>query len=175
MACVGGDETFGRFVESPFPDAVQKQLGKTCANFGSLFAGVEALTRRSRSAEVGKPAERCVLQLPQVHGQSNRFYRVHPRRNDRFLEPTQDLLALYPDIDFTEVHFVRHLLKAACHGKFSDARFEVVAHELRQGWLRSLGTFLGQLDPPVLLHLQPGQSGSYDRGRSHGPNVNAMR
>ncbi len=153
IACIGGDETFGRFVDSPFPDAVQKQLGKTCANFGSLFAGVEALTRDQGLLRLANRAQRCVIQLPQVHGQSNRFYRVHPRRNDRFLEPTQDLLDLYPDIDFTEVHFVRHLLKRlqARH----DARFEVIAHELRQSWLRSLGTFLGQLDPQtVLLHLQ---------------------
>ncbi|NVO57443.1 hypothetical protein HW561_16730 [Rhodobacteraceae bacterium B1Z28] len=149
MACVGGDETFGRFVERPFPAILEAKLNKTCANFGSLFCGVEAISRGQGLLDLVNGSQQCVLQAPDVPGQSNLFYRVHPRRNDRFLEPTKELLDLYPDVDFTEVHFVRHLL-----GRLrvkDDARFDIIAQELRAAWIRSLRSLLGRIDPPVVL------------------------
>ena len=42
----------------------------------------------------------------------NRFYAVHPRRNDRFLRPSAKIEALFPEIDFTEFSFNRHMLSA---------------------------------------------------------------
>ncbi len=149
LACIGGDETFGRFVDSPFAAVLEGQLDRKCVNFGSLLCGIEALCSDAQLLELANKAELCVVQLPGALGQSNRFYRVHPRRNDRFLSPTPDLLSLYPEADFTDVHFVRHLLNRL-HA-YSDARFEVVAHELRLRWRDSLTAFLQQLQPPVIL------------------------
>ncbi|WP_254055806.1 DUF6473 family protein [Ruegeria sp. EL01] len=149
VACVGGDETFGRFVETPFPAVLGAQLGETCANFGSLFCGVEAMSRDQGLLDLINRSRLCVLQAPCVSYQSNRFYRVHSRRNDRFLEPMQDLVDLYPEEDFTEVHFVRHLL-SKLHAK-SDARFDLVAQELRAGWVQNLHSLLGRIVPPVVL------------------------
>ena len=149
VACVGGDETFGRFVETPFPAVLEARLGETCANFGSLFCGVEAMSRDQGLLDLINRSQLCVLQAPCVSYQSNRFYRVHSRRNDRFLEPMQDLVDLYPEEDFTEVHFVRHLL-GKLHAK-SDARFDLIAQELRAGWVRNLQSLLGRIVPPVAL------------------------
>ncbi|WP_254436846.1 DUF6473 family protein, partial [Ruegeria arenilitoris] len=149
IACVGGDETFGRFVGQPFVDLLERRLEKTCVNLGSLFSGVEALSLDAGMLRIVNDAELCVLQLPDVLSQSNHFYRVHPRRNDRFLEPTRDLLSLYPDVDFTEVHFVRHLLaRLQTH---SDARIEAVAQELSEAWVLGMRSFLERVTAPVLL------------------------
>ncbi|MTH98703.1 hypothetical protein E1297_22130, partial [Roseibium sp. RKSG952] len=149
MACVGGDETFGRFVGHPFVDLLESRLEKTCVNLGSLFNGIEALSLDAGMLRIVNDAELCVLQLPSVLSQSNHFYRVHPRRNDRFLEPTRDLLSLYPDVDFTEVHFVRHLLaRLQTH---SDARIEAVAQELSSAWVLGMRSFLERVTAPVLL------------------------
>ncbi len=153
VACLGGEETFGRFVDTPFPNALERRLDRRCLNFGSLFCGVEALTQDKGVLEIANRSDICVLQLPGLLGQSNRFYRVHPRRNDRFVAPTPDLVALYPEEDFTDVHFVRHLLtrlKAR-----PDARIELVEQELNKVWIDKISTFLANVRPPVvLLNLQ---------------------
>ncbi|KIC40023.1 hypothetical protein RA27_17065 [Ruegeria sp. ANG-R] len=149
VACLGGEETFGRFVEDPFPTILERRLDRRCLNLGSLFCGVEALTQDAGLLDIVNAADVCVLQMPGLLGQSNRFYRVHPRRNDRFVTPTPDLIALYPEEDFTDIHFVRHLLtrlKAR-----SDARIELVEQELRTGWIERLSTFLDKVRPPVVM------------------------
>lgn len=161
VACLGGEETFGRFVDCPFPAVLETRLGKPCVNFGSLFCGVEALSTDPGVLKLVNQSGLCVLQVPDLLRQSNRFYRVHPRRNDRFLEPTSDLLELYPDVDFTEIHFVRHLLERLSAPQ--DARFEVVAQELREAWIRTTGELIGRIEPSVVLlwlHVQR-QAGSH--------------
>ncbi|WP_037311053.1 DUF6473 family protein [Ruegeria halocynthiae] len=153
MACVGGEETHGRFVEYPFAAILEERLGQRCVNFGSLFCGVDALCGDEGLVSLLNGAELCILQTPNVLGQSNHFYRVHPRRNDRVLAPTDNLVDLYPEIDFTDVHFVRHLM-ARLRG-FRDARFEVVAEELRRNWAKRISSFLRRLQVPVfLMHLR---------------------
>ncbi|MCG7522067.1 DUF6473 family protein [Ruegeria sp. Ofav3-42] len=153
MACAGGDETYGRFVERPFAAILEERLERRILNLGCLFSGVDALCHDRGLFELLNGADICVVQAPGLLGQSNRFYRVHPRRNDRFLAPTQDLRNLYPELDYTDVHFVRHLL--TCLQGFHDARFEVVVDELRRGWIRQVGDFLQRLKAPVvLLRLQ---------------------
>lgn len=149
VACLGGAETFGRFVEHPFPALLQQRLGRRCINFGSLFCGAEALLQDEGLTELANGSVLCVLQLPDLGGHSNRFYRVHPRRNDRFVAPTPDLVKLYPEEDFTEIHFVGHLLmRLQTH---SDGRFEQVSHALQQSWIDHLQTVLDQITCPVVL------------------------
>lgn len=149
VACVGGGETFGRFVDHPFPAVLEQRLGRTCVNFGSLFSGAEAMAHDAELLTLMNGADLCVLQLPPVLNQTNQFYRVHPRRNDRVLGPAPDLVELYPEIDFTDVHFVRHLTSKLV--EYSDARFEVVARELRRAWLDSLHSLLSKIQSQVVL------------------------
>ncbi|WP_247744165.1 DUF6473 family protein [Ruegeria sp. R14_0] len=149
MACAGGDETFGRFVQRPFATLLEERTDRRVLNLGCLFSGVDALCLDSGLFDLLKTADLCVLQVPGLLGQTNHFYRVHPRRNDRFLEPTGDLIRLYPEVDFTEVHFVRHLMTSL--QRFPDARVEVVLDELRRNWVRQVGDLLRRLDVPVIL------------------------
>ena len=58
---------------------------------------------------------------------------MHPRRNDRFLRASERLQSLYPEVDFTEFHFNRHLLGRL--QELSEERFAEIAGELRQAWL----------------------------------------
>ncbi|WP_254437205.1 DUF6473 family protein [Ruegeria arenilitoris] len=149
MACVGGDETHGRFVDRPYAAILEDRLDRRCLNLGSLYCGVEALCGDAGLFTLLNGAELCVLQAPGVLSQSNHFYRVHPRRNDRVLAPTQDLIDFYPEVDFTDVHFVGHLMRRL--QDCQDARFEVVAEELRRNWVRQISDLLQRLKVPVLL------------------------
>ena len=149
MACVGGDETYGRFVERPFAAILEEKLDRRCLNLGSLFCGVEALCSDAGLFKLLNRAELCVLQAPGILSQTNHFYRVHPRRNDRVLTPTSGLIDLYPEVDFTDVHFVHHMM-SRLHSH-QDARFEIVVDELRRNWVRQISGLLHRLEVPVIL------------------------
>lgn len=171
VACIGGEDTFGRFVDNPFPAVLQQRLDRPCINFGSLFCGAEALLQDDELVHLANAAEICVLQLPGLTGHSNRFYRVHPRRNDRFVAPTPELVALYPEVDFTEIHFVRHLL-SRLQGR-QDARFQSVVEELRQSWLCNLRSFLQQITSPIVLLALEVEIGELGQTDPSGPPIQA--
>ena len=96
-------------------------------------------------------AQACVtvVQLLGAQNLSNRYYAVHPRRNDRFLGATPLLRAIFPRVDFTEFSFTRHMLRALQHS--SADRFEVVAEELRAAWVARMKQLLARLPGPVIL------------------------
>ncbi|TMV03689.1 hypothetical protein FGK63_18645 [Ruegeria sediminis] len=149
LACLGGTETFGRFVETPFPAILEQRSGRTCVNLGSVSYGLEAMARDAALAKLANGADCCVIQLPGAQTLSNPFYRVHPRRNDRVLEPSEALKKLFPKVDFTEIHFSRHLLTRL---RDQDAaRFDSVRQELRRAWAERMREFLAVIAPPVVL------------------------
>lgn len=115
----------------------------------ALIDGVDRyLARRMAGAE---RAGFFILLLPPLGNLDNPFYRVHPRRNDRFLAPLAPLRALYPEIDFADFDFTGHMLgalAATCPARFA---------ELRRGiapvWLRGMTALLDGLPSRgVLLH-----------------------
>ena len=85
MAFLGGSETYGKFIQDPFPDLVERALGMTCVNLGYMNAGVDAFIHEAEVLSLAAAAEITVIQLMGAQNMSNRLYRVHPRRNDRFL------------------------------------------------------------------------------------------
>ena len=115
VACLGGTETFGKFVPDPFPALVQGRLGIPIANLGCVNAGLDVFLNEPAIADVAAGAKVTVLQILGVQNLSNRYYTVHPRRNDRFVHAAPGLKALYRDVDFTEFHFTRHLLGVLAH------------------------------------------------------------
>lgn len=144
LACIGGSETFGRFVPSPFPALLEERLGDACINLGSINSGLDALLHDPELSRIATGAEACIVQLPGAQNLSNRLYRVHPRRNDRFLQASPILSNLYPEVDFTEFHFNKHML-GRLH-VVSPERFATVRAELQQAWtarMRSLVTAFG--------------------------------
>lgn len=74
---------------------------------------------------------------------------MHPRRNDRFLKPSTSLRAIYPEMDFAEICFTRHLLMAL-HDAAPD-RFDVIREELRIAWAARMRTFIDRIGPQVVL------------------------
>jgi hypothetical protein len=90
-----------------------------------------------------------VIQLPGATGLSNSFYKVHPRRNDRFIAPTDKLIALYPEIYFAEIAFTGHLISRLC--AVDSDRFELVRKQLAATWTRCLKALVGRANGPVIL------------------------
>ncbi len=58
--------------------------------------------------EIAAAGKVTVIQVMGAQNLSNRFYRVHPRRNDRFLEGVRPAGSRsISEVDFTEFHFNR--------------------------------------------------------------------
>lgn len=160
VACLGGMDTFGRFIERPFPTLLASQLNCPVINLGAVNAGLDLYLN---DPEVLDTATRATLRVVQVLGaqnMSNRFYQVHPRRNDRFLCASDRLQALFPDVDFTEFHFNRHMLSSLA--TVSEDRYRVVVEELQIAWIARMKTLLTMLQGPTILlwfadHPVPGE------------------
>lgn len=151
---IGGTETYGKFVARPFPALVEDLTGITSVNLGVINAGAETFRSDPTVLGIARGAEYVVLQLTGPQFVSNAFYAVHPRRNDRFIRARPALEALFPQMDFTDVHFVGHLLRKL--RRASPKGFEKVAHECRRAWLTSLiGTIRRIGRPTLTLWLPP--------------------
>lgn len=149
VACLGGSETFGRYVPRPFPDLLETALGEVCVNLGCQNAGTDLFLRDSATLALAHDAAACVVHLTGAQNQTNRYYRVHPRRNDRFLGPTDALRDLYPEVDFTEIAFTRHL--GGVLYRIDPDRFDKVRQELQRVWIRRMKQLLAGITGPVLL------------------------
>lgn len=149
VACLGGTETFGKFVPDPYPALAQGRLGTPLANLGCVNAGIDVFLNEPAIADLAAGARVTVLQILGAQNLSNRYYTVHPRRNDRFVHAASGLRVLYRDIDFTEFHFTRHLLGAL--QRKSPDRFEIVAEELRMAWISRMKLLLARLSGQTLL------------------------
>ena len=115
VAFLGGSETFGKYIPKPFPDHVETAIGEVCVNLGCQSAGPDAFLHDTAIQSLCYDAAATVIQLPGATGLSNAFYKVHPRRNDRFIAPTDELMALYPEIDFAEISFTGPMLNFPIH------------------------------------------------------------
>lgn len=149
LAFIGGTETYGKFIDRPFPALIEKAIGRTCVNLGCVNGGVDAFVNDPTIMAVCRDAELTVVQIMGANFLSNRFYSVHPRRNDRFLRASTVLQAIYNDVDFADFTFTRALLNRL-YGLSPD-KFEIVVTELREAWVARMRNMLGQIGPNVIL------------------------
>lgn len=149
VVCIGSSETFGRFIDAPFAAQLDEALDVPVLNLGVINAGLDVMMNDPAIAAAVADAEAVVMQITSAHNMTNRFYTVHPRRNDRFLSASAMLRTIYPQVDFTEFHFTRHLLSHL--RTTSEDRFEIVRTELESAWVARMRRFLNSLAAPVHL------------------------
>lgn len=149
ISVIGGSDVFGKFVRAPFPDLLERALGLPVVNLGQQNAGIDVFLNDPATLEIAAKSSVAVVQMLGPQNNSNRFYAVHPRRNDRFLAAKPALRALYPMVDFTEFNFTRHMLLAL--QQQSPENFMILATELRQVWTLHMRRLLAQLPCPTLL------------------------
>ena len=148
-AFLGGTDTYGKFIERPFPALLEARTGVKCVNFGWPNAGVDVYLNDAGVLMAASQACLTILQVPCVPNMSNRYYSVHPRRNDRFLEASGTLRAIFGEVDFTEFHFVRHMLRRL--QAVSAERFGTIREEMQMAWLSRMQLLLRKIDSKVVL------------------------
>ncbi len=129
LLCLGGSETFGKFVPQPYPDRLSAMLGRPVANMAAMNAGLELALGDGAIADAVSRAEAIVLQIKDLHHLTNHFNQVHPRRNDRFLHSSDTLRVICREVDFAEFHLSRNKLEHLLT-RFED-RFQIVVDELK--------------------------------------------
>lgn len=149
IAVLGGSKTYGKFVDSPFSDLLESRIEKECVNLGCLNGGIDVFVSDPVLNDVCNNAHATIIEIMGAASLSNRFYKVHPRRNDRFVGVSELLKLAYQDVDFTDIHFVRHLL----HTMQSKGRerFEIICEELQEVWLIRMQLLLERIDGPIFL------------------------
>jgi Domain of unknown function (DUF6473) len=172
VAVIGGTETFGKYVAQPFSDHLETALGVPVVNLGVANAGPEVLLADAEIARIATGAQAVVLQLVGAQNQSNRFYAVHPRRNDRLLGVTQTMRALFPEVDFTEFHFTRHLLQSLY--RVNRERFALVVAELQDRWQDRTMALIQRLGPGSVVFWAAAQPPLTDASGQFGPRYPAF-
>lgn len=156
IVALGGSSTFGKYVARPYPALVEQATGHPVANLGGLNTGPDFYLSDPAALRVASRARLAVVQITGADALSNPFYTVHARRNDRFLAATPALRALYPEVDFAEIHFTRHLLLVLA--RTDAARFSRLRDALQANWLARMRQLLAHLPlRRVLLWLADGR------------------
>ncbi len=149
IAFVGGTETYGKYVPKPFTALIEDRIGTACVNFGTVNSGVDAFVVDGSVLPICSKAKLTVVQVMGAHNMSNRFYSVHPRRNDRFLKASTLMRTIFREVDFTEFSFTRHLLMTL--KTVSPSKFAVVEQELKAAWLARMELLLSKISGKVVL------------------------
>ena len=143
IVALGGSPTFGKYVARPYPVLLEQATGHAVANLGGLNAGPDFYLSDPAALRVASRARVAVVQITGADALTNPFYTVHGRRNDRFLAATPTLRALYPQVDFTDIHFTRHLLLVLQTA--DTGHFATVCDGLKANWLARMRQLLTHL------------------------------
>ncbi|MEQ9695859.1 DUF6473 family protein [Shimia sp. SDUM112013] len=148
-AFLGGTETYGKFIPEPFPARLARETGVASVNFGVLNAGVDVFLATPAVLQVAQRARKTVIQVPCAQNLSNRYYKVHPRRNDRFVGASNVMKMVFKEVDFTEFHFTRHMLGALA-ARAPD-RFTTLRTELQQAWVARMKMLINLIGGEIVL------------------------
>ncbi|MFN3953561.1 MAG: DUF6473 family protein [Pararhodobacter sp.] len=128
------------------------QLAQRLVSPAARIEGIDRHLNDACLALSAWQARAFVLRLPPPGNQQNPFYRVHPKRNDRFLRAEPLLKALFPEVDFAAFDFTGHMLgtlHATCPERFSRLRAGLAA-----SWLEKMRNLLARMPSRGVL-LQP--------------------
>lgn len=152
VAFLGGAETFGRCIESPFPELVEHATGITAINLGCLGAGIDAFYHSPGLIELCSMAQVTVIQILGAPNMSNRHYTVDTRHNDRFLRASRPLKDIFPEVDFAAASTTADVLAALARA--GGDRLSSVRRELQDAWVGRMRALLDRIEGrKVLLWL----------------------
>lgn len=149
IAFLGTTETYGKYIPRPFPALTEDLLGTPCVNLGFVNAGHDLYINDPVVMEIAGEARISVVQIGGAHNLSNRFYTVHPRRNDRFLRASRLMHQIFRDVDFTDFAFTRHMLESL--HRFAPDRFALLREELQEAWIARTRLLADRLGGRMIL------------------------
>jgi hypothetical protein len=135
-----------------YPELLEAQGCGRWVNMGVRNAGPDVYLRDPVLLDMIAQSDHAIVQVMGAANMSNPYYRVHPRRNDRFIAPEDRLTQLYPEVDFTGFHYTRHLLGAL--ENIDTRRFQNVRQCLQKTWSGKMNLLLRHFpNPPTLIWI----------------------
>ena len=119
-------------------------------NLGAQYSGAWFYTEGDAIHEIIENAQVIFMEAPSIVNQSNPFYRVHPRRNDRFVTAVGPLHDLFPEADFVECHSTKHLITKLI--TIDAARADIVFRTLQDEWMRNLTIMRARWRTKTVVH-----------------------
>ncbi len=149
IAFLGGSETFGRFIPTPFPDLIEQRTGVTAVNLGCIDAGLDCYAASHDLLEICSNATATVIQILGATNMSNRFYTVDQRHSDRFLRASRQFKEIYPEIDFSTFTLINEML--AKLGQTDPDRLHRLRQEIQTAWVARMRALLRNIEGPKIL------------------------
>jgi len=149
IACIGGSETFGKFVDKPYADYLDDALDMEVVNFGTPSGGPSFFLKDPVLLETLCNAELVVIQAMPAWANSNRLYSVRKRRNARMNSVSEMLRLMYPEVEMDRFRYAHNLLYKLYT---ADAeKFRMVELELRAAWVARMRELIDQIETRRLL------------------------
>jgi hypothetical protein len=149
VACIGGSETFGKFVQKTYAAFLEERVECTVANFGTPSGGPGFFLKDPVLLEALSNARVCVIQTMNAYSNSNRMYSVRKRRNERLQGVSEVLRLLYPDVDLLQFRYVHNLLARLY--MLDAEKFRLVELELRAAWIARMRELCDQIETRKIL------------------------
>lgn len=149
VACLGGAQTFGRYVARPYPSLLGEALDMTVANFGAASAGPGFFLRDSRVIEAASAAEVCVIQVMSARSLSNRLFKVQIGRNAQIEAVSKALESLFPHVDFETFTYAHNMLNQIADE--DPEKFLEVETEMKAAWVARTRVLLEAIDTKRVL------------------------
>ncbi len=149
VACLGAAQTFGRYVQAPYPTLISRALGIEVANFGAGGAGPGLFLRDSALVEAASNAKVCIIQVMSARSLSNRLFRVKVNRNAQIDAVSKALEELFPHVDFDTFTYAHNMLNKMA--ETDPDKFLDVEEEMRAAWTARTRTLLQSIDAPKVL------------------------
>jgi len=144
ISFIGGSETYGKFVDQPFPSLVENALDYTCANWGTPGAGPSFFLKDPVVLEACSNSKICVVSVMGAVAMSNRLYSVFKRRNSRVRVTSAGLQAMFPDLKLSEYRFAHNMLRHMYRDNPNN--FKVLEIELREAWIARMRELLDEIE-----------------------------
>lgn len=149
LTVLGGTETFGRFIQTPYPDLLETATGLSTVNLGCMQPGIDAFVSSPGLLDICSAARATVIQILGAPNMSNRLYTVDPRHNERFMRASKPFKALYPEVDFGEFDRVDHMLTALA--RLGRSQLAQVRQEVQTAWVARMRLLLNRIEGPKIL------------------------
>ncbi len=143
IACVGGAHTLGRFVQSPYPALLQKQLDIPVLNLGHGGGKPEFYLQSEAFIDVINKAKCAVVQVMSARGSPNRF--LTPTSHTHNIMKIAEGISSSKNPIFVDAAYGK-LLKQCQPERVLEA-----INETRANWVAEMGNLLDRIQVPKIL------------------------
>ncbi len=148
---LGAGETYGQYVEMPFPNLLGRELPIQCVNWGVPGGGPTHFLRDPVLQDACNKARLCVITAGHAWAISNRLYTVLHRDNSAISDVSDQLIALFPNVDVDSFERVRPMLVALQNS--SPDNFKVLEMEIREAWLARMREMVERIETRTVLFV----------------------